>query len=128
VVEPATLSRQAIVAGLGILGHQALGLDSAKSLHSLAKDAPTDVLIISAGALQGSDDLLEQVADLKQRWSCKVLLAGSTEGAMALPETKLVDGILAWPLDFGELSSTIAALLRPPANNSGAENALKRSP
>lgn len=128
VVEPASLSRQAIVAGLGVLGHRALGLDSLKSLHSLSKDEPMDILIVSIGAFLGSDDLLEQVASLKQRWSCKILLAGNREGGTTPPEAKIVDGSLAWPIDFGELSSTITALVRPAGSTSGAGNGLKLSP
>lgn len=113
VVEPATLSREAMVAGLKVLGHQAYGLDSLKGLQAIRKDEPADILIVSAGALRGAGDLLEQVAHVKSMWSCKVLLAA--DDADSEPHiTDTIDRTLAWPLDFGELSSAIADLIRAP--------------
>ncbi|MBS0368188.1 MAG: hypothetical protein JSS57_03190 [Proteobacteria bacterium] len=110
VIEPVTLAREAIVAGLEVLGYRAYGVDSLQGIQAIRKDGPADIMIVSAEAIRGADDLLEQILELKDIWSCKILFAtGDTDSRSHRAD--IIDRTVAWPLDFGELSSAISELI-----------------
>lgn len=113
VVEPTWVLRSAVVAGLNALGHRAVGYEDLVALTNLPATEPVDVAVVSVAPTANSLEFSAMANRLKEVWSCNLLVAGRQvdgTGHGHFPDISAADRVLAWPLDFGELSAAVRSI------------------